>query len=65
MEEMAKKPNLDLSKARLKEFQEGLCVQALHIGPYDDEGETVAKITDYILGDGYQHDMGPSCLTGW
>lgn len=65
MEEMAKKkPNLDLSKARLQEFQEGLFVQALHIGPYDDEGETVAKITDYIHGNGYQHDMGSKLPDG-
>lgn len=39
-----KKPGLDLSLARLETCAEGLCVQALHIGPYDDEPATVAAM---------------------
>ena len=32
-----KKPDLDLSKARLETITEGLCAQVMHIGPYDNE----------------------------
>jgi len=36
-----RKPQLDTSKARLMEFTEGLCVQMMHMGPYDTEAVTV------------------------
>ncbi|MFT8314596.1 MAG: GyrI-like domain-containing protein [Clostridium sp.] len=45
-----KKPHLDISKARLETFNEGLCVQMMHIGPYDDEPKTVEQIETYIEG---------------
>lgn len=44
----SKKPNLNFSSARFERFQEGLCVQAMHIGPYDDEIRTINKIYKYI-----------------
>lgn len=43
-----KKPGLDFSQARLESFQEGLCVQMLHIGPYAEEPATVAKMQEYM-----------------
>lgn len=43
-----KKPHLDISKAQFKTFTEGLCVQMMHIGPYDDEPKTVEQIENYI-----------------
>ncbi|MBN9646319.1 MAG: GyrI-like domain-containing protein [Terrisporobacter othiniensis] len=43
-----KKPNLDFSKARFETFAEGLCVQSMHIGSYDDELRTIAKIEKYM-----------------
>jgi hypothetical protein len=43
-----KKPELDTSKARLKNYHEGLCVQMMHIGPYDDERETIAQIDAFV-----------------
>lgn len=43
-----KKPNLDVSKARFEAFNEGLCVQCMHIGPFDDEYKTTAKIDEYL-----------------
>jgi hypothetical protein len=36
-----KKPELDLARARLKTYTEGLCVQIMHIGPYSDEPRSV------------------------
>lgn len=43
-----KKPNLDFSKARFETFDEGLCVQSMHIGSYDDELRTITKIEKYM-----------------
>ena len=39
-----KKPDLDFSKTKFETFYEGLCVQSMHIGSYDDELRTIAKI---------------------
>ena len=39
-----KKTNLDTSKAKLETITEGLCVQVMHIGSYDDEPATVAAL---------------------
>ncbi len=47
-----KKSSLDVSKAKLESFREGLCVQCMHIGPYDEEPATVAKIDAYISQSG-------------
>ena len=48
-----KKPELDLSPARLEKFIEGLCVQVMHIGSYDDEPETIAAMELYAVSNGY------------
>lgn len=56
-ETSSKKPNLDVSKARLREFEEGLCVQCMHIGPYDREPETVKKIDAYMFEQGLIADL--------
>ncbi|MEX1307649.1 MAG: GyrI-like domain-containing protein [Eubacteriales bacterium] len=52
-----KKPYLDLSLARLEDFTEGLCVQVMHIGPYDDEPATIANMEDYTKQAGYVNDI--------
>ena len=36
---------------------EGTCVQCMHIGPYDKEPETVAKMHEYIISEGYELDI--------
>ena len=43
-----KKPQIDTSKAYLETFSEGLCVQMMHIGPFDDEPKTIKLIETYI-----------------
>jgi len=43
-----KKPSLEVTKARLQKFTEGLCVQMMHIGPYDEEPKTIKEIDNYI-----------------
>ena len=46
--EVLRKKKLDASAARLNVYAEGLCVQCLHIGPYDAEPATVARMEAYI-----------------
>lgn len=48
-----KKPHLDLAKARLETFTEGLCVQMMHIGPYDAEPATIARMEQFAQDNGY------------
>lgn len=43
-----------LSKARLEHFEEGLCVQAMHIGPYDTEPGTVERMRAFAEEKGYR-----------
>lgn len=52
-----KKPELDYSKLRYSELEEGKCAQIMHIGPYDDEPATVKKLTDFISDQGYTLDL--------
>lgn len=52
-----KKPYIDFSAARLETFEEGLCCQAMHVGPYDAEPETISKIEKYIEENGYILDI--------
>ncbi len=52
-----KKPNLDLSVARLEKHTEGICVQVMHIGAYDDEPTTIAKMERFTKDAGYANDI--------
>jgi hypothetical protein len=52
-----KKPNLDITKARLETIAEGLCVQVMHIGSYDDEPATVAALDGYAINNRYIIDI--------
>ncbi|MDR0436205.1 MAG: GyrI-like domain-containing protein [Propionibacteriaceae bacterium] len=52
-----KKPRLDLSLVRFEPYAEGLCVQVMHIGSYDDEPETVARLARFVAENGYQEDF--------
>lgn len=52
-----KKPDLDTTKTRLLTFAEGLCVQCLHIGPFDDEPLTLAKMKEYMETSGLVSDL--------
>lgn len=53
-----KKPELDTAKARLETLVEGLCVQVMHIGPFDDEPLTIAEMDRYITANGYRNAVG-------
>ncbi|HJM85384.1 MAG TPA: GyrI-like domain-containing protein, partial [Candidatus Marinimicrobia bacterium] len=46
-----------LDKIRFESYHEGPSVQILHIGPYDDEGPTIAQMHKFIDKNGYQLHM--------
>lgn len=48
-----KKPGLDLSRARYMKMTEGLCVQIMHKGPYDDEPASIEKMKAFIKEKGF------------
>lgn len=48
-----------LSKVRLERFEEGLCVQTMHIGPYATEPATVERMKAFALENGYCDGVGP------
>ena len=52
-----KKPALDPSQARLVRWREGLCIQALHIGPYDAEPATVARMVEKAAALGLHEEL--------
>jgi hypothetical protein len=52
-----KKPQLDLSLARLEKFTEGLCAQVMHLGSYDDEPATIAALDKLVADSGYRLDF--------
>jgi len=52
-----KKPELDLSLARLASFSEGLCAQIMHIGSYDNEPATIKTLEQFIVDTGYSNDI--------
>lgn len=61
--EMAtKKKKLDCSSAEFLTIDEGLCVQIMHLGSYDDEPVTVALMDEYIRENGYENDITSSRL---
>lgn len=56
-EEAARKKGLDTATAELLTIEEGLCVQIMHLGPYDDEPATVALLDAFIAEQGLENDM--------
>ena len=56
-QEVAKKKNIFCEAVEFLTINEGLCVQMMHIGPYDNEPVTVAAMDAYIRESGYQNDL--------
>ena len=54
---MKKKPELAIEKVRFESFEEGLCVQIMHIGPYSTEPETMKKIDAFISEQGLKDKL--------
>ena len=60
VETAAKKKKLDCSGAEFLTVDEGLCVQIMHLGPFDDEPATVALMDAYLRENGYVNDFSDS-----
>jgi hypothetical protein len=59
-----KKQELDVSKVKLMIYEEGLCVQCMHIGPYSEEKTTIQKIDHYIQSNNLEYNIGNISASG-
>lgn len=57
VEEATAKKKRDFSQVELLTIEEGLCVQCLHVGPYDDEPATVEAMRAFAEESGYVEDF--------
>ncbi len=57
IEEAARKKKTDFSKVEFLQVDEGLCVQCMHIGSYDDEPATVELMHQFMSEQGYELDI--------
>ena len=55
--EVVRKKNMDCSTVEFLTINEGLCVQIMHIGAFDDEPETVAVMDTFLAENGYVNDF--------
>ena len=55
--EATRKKKTDFSKVEYLTYTEGLCVQCMHIGPYDAEPETIAAMEAFAAKEGYEVDF--------
>lgn len=56
------KKKTDFSKVEYFPYDEGVCVQCMHIGPYDDEPGTIARMYDFMKANGFESDLSPARL---
>lgn len=57
IEEATKKKQQDYSRVEFFTYDEGLCVQCMHLGAYDDEPATVDLMHQYMKENGYELDI--------
>ncbi|MBQ7975647.1 MAG: GyrI-like domain-containing protein [Clostridia bacterium] len=62
VETATRKKNLDCSSAEYLTIDEGLCVQIMHLGPFDNEPATVALMDAYLEQNGYINDISKNRL---
>ena len=60
IEEATRKKKTDFSKVEFLTYDEGLCVQCMHIGSYDDEPATVQLMHEYMAAQGYSLNISQS-----
>ncbi len=58
--EATSKKKQDFSKVEFLTYEEGLCVQCMHIGSYDKEPATIEKMKNYAEENGYEIDIKPN-----
>ena len=57
VEEATRKKQADFSRVEFYSYTEGMCVQCMHIGSYDEEPATVQAMGDYAHAMGYEIDI--------
>lgn len=62
VEEATAKKKMDFSKVEFMTVEEGICVQCMHVGPYDDEPTTIDAMHAFAASQGYALDFSPSRL---
>ena len=60
--EATKKKKTDFSKVEFMTIKEGLCVQCMHVGAYDDEPATIALMDKFLQDNGYENDFSETRL---
>ena len=59
VEEAERKKKMDFSKVEYFTYDEGKCVQCMHIGSYDDEPATIVSMDSFAKEEGYEVDITP------
>lgn len=57
VKEASEKKQADFSKVEFFTYDEGLCVQCMHIGAYDDEPATISMMKEFMTAEGYELDI--------
>ncbi|MDE7014498.1 MAG: GyrI-like domain-containing protein [Kineothrix sp.] len=60
IKEASEKKQADFSKVEFFTYHEGLCVQCMHVGSYDNEPATIEGMEQYILDNGFVGDISDS-----
>ena len=62
VEKASMKKKIDCSKVEFFTFEEGLCVQMMHHGSFDEEETTIEIMNQYLQENGYRNDFNKSRL---
>lgn len=62
VETASNKKKIDCSVAEFMTIEEGLCVQMMHLGAFDNEPVTVAAMDAYLVDNGYENDFSDERL---
>lgn len=62
VETASQKKKIDCSSAEFLTIDEGLCVQIMHFGAFDDEPATIAVMDQFLAENGYQTDFSSERL---
>lgn len=62
VETATKKKKIDCSLAKFMIIDEGLCVQIMHLGPFENEPATIALMNAYLTENGYIADLSETRL---
>lgn len=57
VETASRKKKVDCSKAEFLKLEEGMCVQIMHHGPFDDEPATIEEMNRFLDENGYENDL--------